>query len=156
MAIRKGAVKTKFLGGTAISAPMSPAPIPMPIRGAVYDDWIIQDELTIIGCEVSVAVEASSESFALAEHILALVELSRAGAMERDGAIAMVSLEARWATTVVSSGLDYQKQIVLSLPSGRGIDVDPGEVLNLLWYGHAESAQQPRLTASAIVYYIER
>ncbi|MBA7558156.1 hypothetical protein ES705_50947 [subsurface metagenome] len=152
MATRKGSVKTKFIGGEAL-ATFSGMP---PGAPAVYDDWVVQDEITIIGVEISAAFKATSESFALAENIRGYAELSRAGAMERDSSIARVSLETRWATTVVTAGVDFHKQVVVMLPSGRGIDVDEGDVINLIALASAESAQAPPFTAWAIVYYIER
>jgi hypothetical protein len=152
MAVRKGSVKTKYLGGAALSVTASTMGV-----GSVYDDWLVQDEITIIGAEIAIGFEATSESFALADAPRGYAELSRAGAMERDSSIARVALETRWATTVVNMGFDTQKQVVVMLPSGRGIDVDAGDVINLLIIAYAETGpNSPPFTAWAIVYYIER
>ncbi|MBA7590913.1 hypothetical protein ES708_33056 [subsurface metagenome] len=151
MAIRKGSVRTQFIGGEAFKIHGQTTPTTQ-----IVDDWIVQDEITIIGCEISVGFECTSEGFALADRLLGIAEVSRAGAPDKDGSIANVALETRWATTVVLVGMDSRKQIVVMLPSGRGIDIDPGEVINLILTHMEEAAQGTYFIASATMYYIER
>jgi hypothetical protein len=149
MAIRKGAVRTQFLGreltGIFVNGDIG-----------VADEWAVQDEITILGVELSLTSDALSEAFALATQTKATIELSRAAIMKRDGAIATLALETRWATTAVHMGLDMSKQVVVMLPSGRGIDVDPGEVINLLYEYVVDVNEVATLDCMAIVYYIER
>ncbi|MBA7556321.1 hypothetical protein ES705_49023 [subsurface metagenome] len=149
MAIRKGAVRTQFLGAELTGEFAN-------LATGVLDEWAVQDEITILGVELSLTSDAYAEAFALASQTKATIELSRAAIMKRDGAIATLALETRWATTAVHMGLDMSKQVVVMLPSGRGIDVDPGEVINLLYEFQVDVTEVATLDAMAIVYYIER
>ena len=149
MAVRKGSVRTQCITGRVEWIMIGDSL-------GVLDAWTVQDEITIIGVEISLTVDALAEAFALAAQTKAEVELSRAATLRKDGAIATVALETRWATTVVQMGLDMSKQMVVMLPSGRGIDIDPGEIINLLHEFRVDVTEIASLTGIAIVYYIER
>jgi len=146
-------VKTKFMGG---------GNIPITIDAAetqflgIIDDWAPQDKIRIIGCLVNMEMDVKAPNFALACECKGMVELTRAGRIERDGSICRAEMQTIWATTVVNTGFDSRKQIVVMFPEGYGIDVDSAEMLNLCAYFYKSTNQDFVFFGSATIYYVER
>lgn len=145
-------VKTKILGGGAYAQTIPSA------EGihAVIDDWIVQDNIYIIGAEVGIEFDVQDEQFATATQFKGIVELTRAGQIERDGAIAFVELQGEWASTAVDCTMDCRKQIVAMLPAEHAIKIDSGEVINLCSYLYHEGYATGVFFGKALIYYVER
>jgi len=148
-------VKTKFLGGGQKGqAVITNAGA---FQKSVPDEWVPQDAVRIIGAEI--ISEFDIDDALTNQDTLGVlkIELTRAGHEERDGVIMGSQSQFAWNAAIATGSSDQRKREILMFPSGYGIDVDKGEVINL-WMAGLYSGAIGTLTmyASATIYYVER
>lgn len=142
-------VRTKFLGG-AVNGEMTDA-----FAIGVLEEWVVQDDIVIIGAEVIVELDMRDAILNADYEGQCIVELSRAGLIERDGCIVSVQAEVAWTAAIQTGGNGRVMQVVM-FPEGYGIPVDAGERVNLLSYFSKVAAATATAYGSAIVYYVEQ
>lgn len=148
MTVKSKRIRTKFLGG-AVEGEMLDTFLP-----GVLVQWIVQHNITVIGCELIAEIDMT-DSLSNADYESQLIiELTRAGTIEQDSCISSLQLEICF-NGVVSIGGDLRKTLVMMFPEGYGVDVDEGEILNLVAYFSFVSAGAPHSYGSCIVYYVE-
>lgn len=146
-------IRTKFLGGAqngkiTIAATASYGP-------AVVDEWIVQDDIKIVGVEMINEIDMADAISNADFEMQCIFELSRAGTIERDSIIASCQNEMCW-NGIISVGGEPRKEVVIMFPQGYGIEIDEGEVINLVAYASGVKAGDSYVFASAIIYYVER
>lgn len=153
MPTNKTRVKTKYLGGGQAGGTLVATGVP---TFAVPESWVVQDDIRVIGCELIVEINALDTHYNGDFHSQLIGELTRAATIEQSSCILSLQIEFGW-TGIFSTGGGQRRNLVVMFPTGYGVDLDEGEILNVLLYASLTTGTGDCWHfVSAVVYYVER
>lgn len=128
-----------------------------------YNAWmtkLVQDKIRIVG--VAIIAEAIPLAELDSGELSFEVEISRVGAINQDGLIALcigyvfgVSVTVAAASSEVAVG-HLHKDKVIFFPEGHGVDLDPGDAIYMNATFGNTMANNHSFAGIATIYYVER
>ena len=149
-------IRTKYLGGAVDGEDLMANGVPYGPK--VRLEWVVQDDIKVVGLEIINEINALDAHRNADFHCQMITELSRGGVLERDGSLGCCQLEFGWTATIALGGGNggQRNQLCIMFPQGYGVEIDEGEVLNMLKYASYIGGSDVLTYSSVIVYYVER